>query len=73
MPPFSSDEGLSFFNRGKYCANMSGQTTPAACPPGDEEEEEKEGKKGEKVGPTKPISTGLKDMFQHVYSHKLAL
>ena len=52
---------------------MSGRTSPAACPLGDEEEEEKEGKKGEKVGPTKPVSTGLKDMCQHVYSHKSAL
>ena len=66
MPPFSLVEGSCFFNRGKYCANMSGRTSPAACLPGDEEEEEKEWKKGEKVGPTKPAGTELKDMCQHV-------
>ena len=46
MPPFSMTESLCFFSRGKYYANMSGQTSPATCPLGGEEEEEKEGEEG---------------------------
>ena len=48
MPPFSPAEGLCFFSRGKYYANMFGRTSPIVWPPGGEEEEEE--KEREEMG-----------------------